>query len=387
MEQGKLTTGLAMTSRFVVAALVLGVALGAVTKGVFWMFTAVIDVIWDRIPDQLAIDSTGLVYMAGVLAIGGLLVGLGNKYLGYHPEALETVIGRVKTGGEIEHTTIPQTLLNSLASLGFGGPLGPEAALVATVGGLYYWAKNSLEDMAVSAYRSFTGGQEGRLLQVWRQVPAALTVVGIVLGFRLLPGGIDNSFVPTTTSLGMGSTVLLAAATGIVAGIVGVLTSRVGEWVRSFKSYESRPLVSGVLGGLAVAAIAVPSSLVLFSGAEEMSAIFDGSTGNGELLYSAGGKWVALIAVLFLGWKGGPIFPLMFVSGATAVAVANLGSIDLVVVYAAAVSASVAGALGSAVVGIAVALLVVPTSLILPMAVGAIAAGLVVRLTSGVRRP
>lgn len=116
-----------------------------------------------------------------------------------------------------------------------------------------------------------------------------------------------------------------------------------------------------------------------------MQTLFDGTIADGELLYSAAAKWIALMVVLAMGWKGGPIFPLMFISGATAVVIANIASADPVVMYAAGVAAAVTGAMGSAVLGVAVTILVAPTSLIVPIAVGAGTAALVQQLWTSTR--
>ena len=46
------------------------------------------------------------------------------------------------------------------------------------------------------------------------------------------------------------------------------------------------------------------------------------------ILYAGVAKWVALLLVIALGWKGGPIFPLMFISGALAVAAGETFGVD-----------------------------------------------------------
>jgi hypothetical protein len=81
--------------------------------------------------------------------------------------------------------------------------------------------------------------------------------------------------------------------------------------------------------------------------------------------------------VIALGWKGGPIFPLMFISGALAVAAGDALGIEGLALYAGGVVGAVAGGLRSMVLGVLVALLVVPSSLLLPMVAGAAGAGLV----------
>ena len=113
-----------------------------------------------------------------------------------------------------------------------------------------------------------------------------------------------------------------------------------------------------------------------------MQSLFHGSASNAELWYSAGAKWIALIAVFALGWKGGPIFPLMYISGAIGIAAgASLGLGDeALILYAAAIAGSVSGHLKSAVIGVLVALLVVPASMLIILIAAGAGAGLVLRV-------
>jgi H+/Cl- antiporter ClcA len=168
-----------------------GVLLGVLTKAVIELFNGVIVVLWTWLPDQLGVDPSSFFYLAAVLGVGGVLVGLGQRYLGYHPRPLEQIRADVEHGVGVDTRTIPRTLGNSVASLGFGAPLGPEAALVAVVGGTFAWATRlydrapvlvALADglvVAVLATPSFlvlfSGTEDMRLLFDGSQSPAALT--------------------------------------------------------------------------------------------------------------------------------------------------------------------------------------------------------------------
>jgi hypothetical protein len=103
------------------------------------------------------------------------------------------------------------------------------------------------------------------------------------------------------------------------------------------------------------------------------------------LLYAGIAKLLALLVVIAAGWKGGTIFPLMFIAGALAVGVGDLLGLDPVVLYAAAIGGAVAGALKSMALGLIISLLVVPVSLVPLIVVGA-AAGVIVLRPMGARR-
>jgi len=365
--------------RVLLIAVVVGALLGVVMKAVLWLFDGVIHVLWNWLPDQLDVDPQSIGYMAAVLGLGGLLVGLGQRYLGYHPQPLEVVIEQVKEGEGVDHRTIPQTLVNSVFALGSGGPLGPESALVAVIGGGYYWAKQRMEGLALLAYRTVMGRDDEDVSKPWQYAPTVIAVVVLVLVFRALPGGVDLSFVPASDSPGAATALVLAVVAGIAGGILGLGSFHLESRLRKLVLFDRFPIPAAIGGGLAVAVLAIPSFLVLFSGAEQMEALFDGSTSTGEILYAGVAKWVALLLVITLGWKGGPIFPLMFISGALAVGAGEAFGVDGLALYAGGVAGAVAGGLRSMVLGVVVALLVVPASMVLLMVAGAAGAGLVLR--------
>ena len=101
-----------------------------------------------------------------------------------------------------------------------------------------------------------------------------------------------------------------------------------------------------------------------------------------QLLYGGAAKLVAMLVVIAAGWKGGTVFPLMFIAGALAVGAADVLGLQAVVLYAAAIAGAVAGALRSVALGVVVALLVVPASLTLVLLAGAASAAVVLRASA-----
>lgn len=357
-------------------AIAVGALLGALTKGVIALFDGVITLLWETLPEQAGLDASGAGYVVAVLAVGGLLVGLGQRFLGYHPKPLDTVVDDVRHGGGVDHRTIPQTLANSVASLGFGAPLGPEAALVSVVGGVFYWAKQHMEDLAVAAHAALRGRPDDGSTR-WRYAPALVAGIFVVLVFHALPGGVDLRFVPRPSDPAAPGAVIPALVAGLVGGAFGLVTDRVEGRMRDRRSYDRAPVAVAVVGGLVVAALAVPSPLVLFSGTEHLRALFDGSTSDATLVYAAAAKWVAIMVVFATGWKGGPVFPLMFMSGALGVAAGHALGVEPVVLYAGAIAGAASGALGSVAFGALAALLVVPPPLLPLVVAGSAGAGAV----------
>jgi hypothetical protein len=109
-----------------------GLVIDAATAGFFWLITQMIDAIWIDLPD--ALDITSRWYALVVCSVGGLLVGLGQKYLGNHPALLNELMSNEEGAGGFDARILPQALFMLLVSLAFGGAVGPELSLVFVTG-------------------------------------------------------------------------------------------------------------------------------------------------------------------------------------------------------------------------------------------------------------
>ena len=88
-------------------AVVVGVILGVLTKGALWLYNMIIDVIWDWLPAQLGVDSDAVLFMAVVLGLGGIVVGIGQRTLGYLPKPLEETTLDVTDGRGVDYRSVP----------------------------------------------------------------------------------------------------------------------------------------------------------------------------------------------------------------------------------------------------------------------------------------
>lgn len=365
--------------RVLLLAVVVGAALAIVTKVIFELFLWIIDLLWDWLPARVGVDPADLWYLVVVLGTGGLLVGLGNRFLGYEPRPLEEIAEELKQGEGIDYRRVPRSLANSVASLGFGGPLGPQAAVVSVVGGLYFWIRDRMEAVARNTFAIITGRDVTGAGKPWRYAPTVVMAATVVAVFRELPGGIDLSFVPIPENPAGLTAVATATIAGLLGGMLGKFSSSMHARVRNQGWFRRSPELVGIAGGLVVALLASGSFLVPFSGAEQVGALFDGSIDAAEMTYAGVAKWLGLLVVLATGWKGGPIFPLMFVAGALAMAAGDAFGFDGVIIYAGGIAGVVTGVLRSIALGVIIALLVVPPALLAPLLVGGAAAGLVLR--------
>lgn len=364
-------------------AVIVGLLLGILTKFGLWLYNVIIDAIWDWLPEQLGFDSDAVLFVIAVLVLGGVVVGIGQRTLGYLPKPLEETTQDVTEGRGVDYRSVPSVLANTLPALGAGAPLGPESGLIAVLGGVYFWFKERMEASTTHAFRMVSGNEEGEASRPWRLAAPMVTGLTMIVVFHWLPGGFDLAFVPAAAASNELGALATALGAGIIAGVLGIAMRRLEGEARRLALFDRAPLLSAPVGGLIVALLAIPSSLVLFSGAEDMAAIFDSSTDDAELLYAGAAKVLAVLVVIAAGWKGGTIFPLMFIAGALAVGVAEVTGLDPSVAYAAAIAGAVAGHLRSLALGAFVALLVVPTSLLLGILVGA--AGGMVALRAATR--
>ncbi|MED3353150.1 chloride channel protein, partial [Bacillus thuringiensis] len=117
-----------------------GILLGSIVGATVWLFLVTINIgihfIWGYLPEVLSFPSY---YTLCVTRIGGVLVGLSQKYFGTYPRLMPEVMAEYKKTGRIEYRFVHQATLTAIIVLIFGASLGPEAALVGIIGGLCTW--------------------------------------------------------------------------------------------------------------------------------------------------------------------------------------------------------------------------------------------------------
>jgi len=109
----------------------------------------------------------------------------------------------------------------------------------------------------------------------------------------------------------------------LAAGVAGLLGLTMGMVHRATARLRSQPEILGVLGGLALGVIAVAFPLTRFSGAEELATLLNEAPqlAAGLLVAIVLAKIAAVALSFGSGFFGGPIFPMIFIGGASGVAV------------------------------------------------------------------
>ncbi len=332
--------------------------LALVSKLQHWLYTS--------LPSGLGLGQPPAWWPFPLLALGGLLVALAVRYLpgtGGHSPA-----DGFHAGGVAPARELPGIFLAALATLGFGAVLGPEAPLIALGGGLAAWAVSRARGdgadrakIVIASAGSFAaiasllgspitgafllmeaaglGGATLELVLVPGLLAAgvgALVFTGLghwtgLGAFSLAIPGLPHFSRPTFAEIGY------AILVGLAAALVGTAIRRFALLLRGL--VQPRLLVATPLAGLAVAGLAVLFSqvtgkgvrYVLFSGQNEIGLFVakHGTFAIGALMLLLACKAVAY-SVSLSSFRGGPVFPALFVGGVAGAALSYLPGLPLV---------------------------------------------------------
>jgi H+/Cl- antiporter ClcA len=258
-----------------------------------------------------------------------------------------------------------------VVSLGFGGPLGPEAPLIALVAQLSSRLSHILKVTQARVVELSVAGSLGvlfgvplvlagieseeksknrnigqRIVARGPEILAAISSLFVIT--KLLPEiGIHQFTSVNSAEVGFGIDLIWVALIALLAASLGLAIVRATPKARELvvSKIPGGAIPAGLLSGLILGASAVVTPLVLFSGHHEIQEILDSTIGIGNLLVVVALKTLVLIACLAGGWYGGQIFPLAFIGAGTALVVAELvnSSATLGLVAAGFVAASAVG--------------------------------------------
>ena len=261
-----------------------GIFLGSIVGATVWLFLVTINIgihfIWGYLP---TVFSSPSYYTICVTIIGGILVGLTQKYFGTYPRLMPEVMAEYKKTGRIEYRFVHKATLTAIIVLIFGASLGPEAALVGIIGGLCTWVgdrfnfalkgMNELTEVGIGATLSVIfnaplfgylapNENEGEQINEFSKGKKAIVYLATTFaGFSvyLLLSKLDNrgSFI---VDFGEGSLALnewiaflpLASIGAIVGFFYFKLEFTLEKLVHPFKEYKvSLGIIGGILLGIA----------------------------------------------------------------------------------------------------------------------------------------
>lgn len=363
--------------KVLLAAAVIGVPVCAVSFGFLALVHALEPLIQHDLPRALGFAGTPLWWPVPMLVVAGLLTGLSIRYLpgiGGHEPADGLVLG-----GAPPLSALPGVALAALASLSFGAVLGPEAPLIALGGGLAMGAvrllplglpERSVASVgAAGSFAAISALLGSPLLGAFLLMEVA-GLGGPMLGVVLVPGLLASGLgalmftgLGNWTGLGTYSLALhdiprageptvaefgWAVVIGLAAAFVAAGVRRLALLLKERVVRHRVPLtvVMGlVVGGLAVgfaAATGKPATEVLYSGQSALGSLFRESAGYsvGALLLLVLCKGLAY-CVSLSAFRGGPIFPALFIGAAGGVTLSHLPGLSLTPAFAMGVGAMV----------------------------------------------
>lgn len=331
-------------------SLVLGAVVAAVAAGYVWLYHEGIHLVWETLPHELGVDPYTWWLVVAVPTLGGIVVGVVLVLIpgrgGPSPVAGHAI------GGSTDPRIAPAATIATIVSLVAGASLGPEAALVtlsSAIGGLVAM-RLSLADpparvLAGAGTAGVLGAIFGTPLAGAMLMLELLTLSGTLLYAVLIPGlvaavvGIEvfqellgepflSYQLPPVGDL-RARDLGYAALIGVGGAIVGRLfmaTLRATHR-RVDRHTLRRPLLLAAAGGLAVGLLGLGGDhLTLFSGESSLQTLIDdrSSLGLAALAYVLVAKLAATVVSMTTGFRGGQIFPVMFLGAAFGVLVAEL---------------------------------------------------------------
>ena len=369
-----------------VALLVMGALAGIPVAVVAYYYLKLIDkgqnYFFSTLPNELGFHGAPVWWPLPILAFCGLIVGATLRYFpgsgGHNPAEGFAV------GGSFGPKDLPSVVVASLATLILGGVLGPEMPLV-VIGMILavlmmHLIKKGASKQAVAAigaagsFAAISSLLGSPIVGAFLLLEAA-GIGGGLASVILLPGlvaaGVGaivfvalSDFTSTgVTSFGVshlpkvgfptGSTFAWSIVIGPVAAVLGTAIRRVAFQIQPFVARHKvlvTPALGLVIGGLAVffaEETGKSSHFVLFSGQSALSPLIDNAAtwSLGAIVLLIVCKGLAYSASLG-GFKGGPVFPGMFIGAAVGIAFSHLPGLPLVDSVAMGIGAMTSVAIG-----------------------------------------
>ena len=323
-----------------VLASAVAVAIALATLGFLGVYGLLRNALWEDLPDALGVDPHPW-YAIVVTTLGGLAVGVLLTVVPGHggPGPAEGHGVGIESVGPLHAAGM---VLVSLVSLIVGASLGPEAALLAVALAFGNLLAERLQRpelerlLGMSGVGSLLSGLlgsplapavmtlevtqvTGRNLYVLLLPVLVASVVGL-LTFDAILGGplLDLSF-PSYSGVELAhvAEALVIGGAAAAVGMLVIAAYRVAR--RAFRPLGGRTVLKATLGGLGIGLVAlVAGEETLFSGEHELEVLLSDpeAYGLGALLLILGGKIVAFAITLETGFRGGRIFPVLFIGGA-----------------------------------------------------------------------
>jgi H+/Cl- antiporter ClcA len=371
-EQMKSETAEADKPKVYLIAAVLGAGVGLISIAFLFAVLSLKNLIWTEDDAR-----TSAIVVFGICTLGGLIVGFLNHTAEKSRSQAHDLTEAISDMEDVEtHQAPPARLIFGratlgVASLGFGGPVGPEAPLIALVAQLSSRLSHILRITQARVVELSVAGSLGvlfgvplvlagieseekqeqknlgqRLVARGPEIIAAISSLIVIT--KLLPEiGIHQFTSAQSTNLEIGIDLLWVALIAILASALGRLVIVSIPKLRTIvvEKLPGGAIPAGLVSGLILGIGAIVTPLILFSGHHEIQELLNGSQSISQLTGITALKVLVLVVCLAGGWYGGQIFPLAFIGASSALVIAELvgSSATLSLVAAGFVAASAVG--------------------------------------------
>jgi H+/Cl- antiporter ClcA len=375
-----------LKSRSYLALLVFGALIGVPVATIAYFFLKGVSesqqYLFETLPGELGFHGEPIWWPLPLLALSGFLVALAIRYLpgtGGHSPA-----DGFKSSGPVPPIELPGIIIAAFATLSLGAVLGPEAPLIAIGSGVGVLAVHLIKRDA-PAQASMVIGVAGSFAAISTLLGSPILgafllmevsgLGGPLLGVVLVPGllaagvgslifvGLDawtgfgtfSLAVPSIPPFGTpdGAELLWALGIGVAAAVLGVAIRRLALLLRPI--VDRRTLLLTPVVGLAVGGLAI--AFAEGSGRSSSEVLFSGQTALPSLIENAAGWTVGALVLLIVckglayagslsSFRGGPIFPGMFLGAAGGIALSHLPGLPMIAGAAMGIGAMTAAMLG-----------------------------------------
>ncbi|MFE6813227.1 ion channel protein [Streptomyces sp. NPDC057677] len=324
----------------VLPSLVVGVAASLLLLGIEALADQLQDVLWHDLPGALGIGDYSSLWIISMLTASGIAVGLVVWKVPGHagPDPASLGLG----GAPLAPGVVPSLLLAATLTLAGGVSLGPENPIIEANIALAYWVGRRMAPAVPGAFwvglasaatigalfgtpvaaalviSEALVGQPGRG-SLWDRLFAPLVAAGAgSMTTQLLADPTFDMGLPPLTDPGWGD-LLAALVIASAAAVFGLAACYLFPHVHAAFGRLRHPMLMLPVGGLVLGLLgAVGGQLTLFKGLDEVKELSSsvGSWSSGELAKMAVIKLLALLVAASCGFRGGRIFPAVFIGAA-----------------------------------------------------------------------
>jgi len=360
-----------LTSRRYLSLLALAALIGVPISAAAFGFLALVNRmqrwVFTDLPRGLGFHGEPLWWPVAPLVLAGIGVPLAIRYLpgnGGHSPADGFQAGKGAPGP----AELPGIVLAALATLCLGVVLGPEAPLLALGGGLGVCAIRLIKRNAPAQATSVVAAA-GSFATISTLFGSPLLGAFLLMEVSGISGdAMEVALLPGLLASGIGSLIFIglgrwtglgtfslaiphlphfgtpdaaefgwALVIGVAAAVAGSGIRRLGLRLRPY--VERRMLLIMPVAGLAIAGLAI--AFAVGTGKASSEVLFSGQNALGPLLAHAASYTAAAVVLLLAckglaygislsGFRGGPVFPSMFLGAAGGIALSHLPGLPLV---------------------------------------------------------